>query len=679
MLNRPNDQAFGDPAVREPALDVEEAHVDMANALRALAMDAVERAKSGHPGMPMGMADVATALFTRFMKVDPSRPNWADRDRFILSAGHGSMLLYAIHHLIGYADMGIDEIKRFRQLGAVTAGHPEYGHTFGVETTTGPLGQGLTTAVGMALAERMMNARFGDEIVDHHTYVIAGDGCLMEGISHEAIDLAGHLKLGKLIVLWDDNGISIDGRTTLSTSTDQLARFRASGWDVASVDGHAYHAVVDAIAEARRSDRPSLIACRTTIGFGAPTKAGTEGAHGAPLGATEIEGARQRLGWSHPPFEIPENVRAAWLGVATRGRAAREDWETRLAASGRRAEFEARIEGELPADFDEKLTAYKRELSETRPNVASRKASEMVLGIINAATDLTLGGSADLTHSNLTLTKGLGSVAPGDYAGRYVHYGIREHAMSAVMNGLALHGGFIPYGGTFLVFSDYARGGIRLSALMGQRVVYVFTHDSIGLGEDGPTHQPVEHLAMLRATPNLHVFRPADAVETLEAWQLALHAEGTPSVLALSRQNLPTFRTEHTDENLTGYGAYVARKPKRRRDVTLLATGSEVEIAFRAADMLALRDVDAAVVSMPCWELFETQSADYRRQVLGTAPRVAVEAAARLGWDRWIGERGRFVGMNGFGASAPAPELYQHFGITPAGVVDAVCDILTCA
>ncbi|WP_306890201.1 transketolase [Ancylobacter amanitiformis] len=651
----------------------------MANALRALAMDAVERAKSGHPGMPMGMADAATALFTRFMKVDPSRPNWADRDRFILSAGHGSMLLYAIHHLIGYADMGIDEIKRFRQLGAVTAGHPEYGHTFGVETTTGPLGQGLTTAVGMALAERMMNARFGDDLVDHHTYVIAGDGCLMEGISHEAIDLAGHLKLGKLIVLWDDNGISIDGRTTLSTSTDQLARFRASGWDVVSVDGHACDAVVDAIDEARRSDRPSLIACRTTIGFGAPTKAGTEGAHGAPLGAAEIEGARARLGWSHPPFEIPESVRTAWRAVATRGRAAREDWEKRLAASGRRAEFDARIEGELPADFDEKLSAYKRELSQARPNVASRKASEMALGIINAATDLTLGGSADLTHSNLTLTKGLGSVAPGDYAGRYVHYGIREHAMSAVMNGLALHGGFIPYGGTFLVFSDYARGGIRLSALMGQRVVYVFTHDSIGLGEDGPTHQPVEHLAMLRATPNLHVFRPADAVETLEAWQLALHAEGTPSVLALSRQNLPTFRTEHREENLTGYGAYVARKPKRRRDVTLLATGSEVEIAFKAADMLALRDVDAAVVSMPCWELFETQSADYRRQVLGTAPRVAVEAAARLGWDRWIGERGRFVGMNGFGASAPASDLYEHFGITPRGVVEAVCDILTCA
>ncbi|WGD28964.1 transketolase [Ancylobacter sp. WKF20] len=652
---------------------------EMANALRALSMDAVEKAKSGHPGMPMGMADVATALFSRFMTIDPSRPDWPDRDRFILSAGHGSMLLYAMHHLLGYADMPIEQIRSFRQLGAITAGHPEHGHTLGVETTTGPLGQGLTTAVGMALAERMMNARFGDELVDHYTYVIAGDGCLMEGISQEAIDLAGHLKLSKLIVLWDDNGISIDGRTTLSTSTDQLARFRAAGWDALAVDGHAPHAVIDAIAEARESERPVLIACRTTIGFGAPTKAGTEAVHGAPLGAAEIEGARARLGWNHPPFEVPETVRAAWASVAQRGRAAREAWEARLAASPQRRAFEVAIDGELPADFDEKLVAYKKELSDTAPSVASRKASEMVLGVVNAATDLTLGGSADLTHSNLTHTKGLVSVSPGNYAGRYLHYGIREHAMAAVMNGLALHRGFIPYGGTFMVFSDYARGAMRLSALMGQRVVYVLTHDSIGLGEDGPTHQPVEHLAMLRATPNLNVFRPADAVETLEAWQLALHAEGTPSVLALSRQNLPTFRTEHAQENLTGYGAYVAKKPKRRRDVTLLATGSEVEIAFKAAALLEARGVDAAIVSMPCWELFEKQSPDYRRAVLGTAPRVAIEAAARLGWDRWIGERGRFVGMTGFGASAPASALYEQFNITPEAVVDATCELLTCA
>ncbi|QIB33610.1 transketolase [Ancylobacter pratisalsi] len=670
--------AHTEPTLRHTS-PIDLPHDDMANALRALTMDAVEAAKSGHPGMPMGMADAATALFSRFVKIDPSRPDWADRDRVILSAGHGSMLLYAIHHLLGYSDMGIEELKRFRQLGAITAGHPEHGHTLGVETTTGPLGQGLTTAVGMALAERMMNARFGDELVDHHTYVLAGDGCLMEGISHEAIDLAGHLKLSKLIVLWDNNGISIDGRTSLSTSMDQPARFRAAGWNVISVDGQAYHAVVDAIAEARACDRPTLIACRTTIGFGAPTKAGSESAHGAPLGAAEIEGARERLGWNHPPFEVPGEVRAAWSQVAERGRASREAWERRLAISGRRADFEAATGGELPADFDEKLNAYKRMLSEEAPKVASRKASEMVLGVINSATDLTIGGSADLTHSNLTHTKGQVSVAPGDYSGRYLHYGIREHAMAAVMNGLALHGGFIPYGGTFLVFSDYARGAMRLSALMGQRVIYVMTHDSIGLGEDGPTHQPVEHLAMLRATPNINVFRPADAVETLEAWQLALHCEAAPSVLALSRQNLPTFRTEHSEENLTGYGAYVARKPRRRRDVTLLATGSEVELAFKAADMLALRDVDAAVVSMPCWELFEKQSEIYRRGVLGVAPRVAIEAAGRLGWDRWIGERGRFVGMTGFGASAPAPELYQHFNITPEAVVDATCDLLTCA
>ncbi|MDF2619383.1 MAG: transketolase [Xanthobacteraceae bacterium] len=668
------------PTSQRPPQDLPEVlHDDMANALRALAMDAVEQAKSGHPGMPMGMADVATALFSRFVKIDPTRPDWYDRDRVVLSAGHGSMLLYAVNHLLGYADMGTDQLRRFRQLGATTAGHPEYGHTLGVETTTGPLGQGLATAVGMALAERLLNARFGDDLVDHHTYVIAGDGCLMEGISHEAIDLAGHLKLGKLILLWDDNGISIDGRTTLSTSTDQLARFEAAGWDVMRVDGHAYHAVIDAIAEARGTERPSLIACRTTIGFGAPTKAGTEGAHGAPLGPEEIAGARARLGWSHAPFEVPADVREAWAHTAARGRGAREAWEKRLSASGRRAAFEAAMEGELPADFDEKLDAYKRELSQSAPKVATRKASEMALAVINAETDLTVGGSADLTHSNLTYTKGLVPVTPGNFDGRYLHYGIREHAMAAVMNGLALHRGTIPYGGTFLVFSDYARGAMRLSALMGQRVIYVLTHDSIGLGEDGPTHQPVEHLATLRAMPNLHVFRPADAVETLEAWQLALHAEGTPSVLALSRQNLPTFRTTHSEENLTGYGAYVARKPERRRDITLLATGSEVEIAFKAADMLALRGVDAAVVSMPCWELFEKQSADYRRAVLGTAPRVAVEAAARFGWDRWIGDRGRFIGMDGFGASAPAPELYRHFNITPEAVVAAACDLITCA
>ncbi|MFK8252194.1 transketolase [Ancylobacter terrae] len=649
----------------------------MANALRALTMDAVERAKSGHPGMPMGMADAATVLFTRFMKVDPSRPDWADRDRFVLSAGHGSMLVYAIHHLLGYADMDIEEIKRFRQHGSATPGHPEYGHTLGVETTTGPLGNGLTTAVGMALAERMMNARYGDELVDHHTYVIAGDGCLMEGISHEAIDLAGHLKLSKLIVLWDDNGISIDGATSLSTSTDQIARFEAAGWDVFRIDGHAHHALIDAIAKARNTKKPSLIACRTTIGYGAPNKAGTEAVHGAPLGAAEIEGARDRLDWPHAPFEIPLGIRSAWEQIADRGRYSREAWEDRLSVSANKDVFEAALSGELPADFDAAFEAYKASLVETQPKVATRKASEMALAVINQATSLTVGGSADLTHSNLTLTKDMKSVTPGKYAGRYIHYGIREHAMAAVMNGIALHKGLIPYGGTFLVFSDYARGGIRLSALMGLRVVYVLTHDSIGLGEDGPTHQPVEHLAMLRATPNLNVFRPADAVETAEAWQVALHSERTPSVLALSRQNLPTLRTD-VSENLTARGAYLIRKPEHRRDVTLLATGSEVEIALKAADILKARGVDVAVVSMPCWELFEQQSEEYRRGVLGKAPRVAVEAAARFGWDRWLGERGRFVGMNGFGASAPAPELYEHFGITPDAVANAACQLVTC-
>ncbi|HEY9212200.1 MAG TPA: transketolase [Ancylobacter sp.] len=654
-------------------------YYDLANALRAITMDAVEKAKSGHPGMPMGMADVATVLFTRFMKIDPGRPHWADRDRFVLSAGHGSMLLYAINHLLGYADMGTDQLKRFRQLGSKTAGHPEYGHTLGVETTTGPLGQGLTTAVGMALAERMMNARFGDELVDHFTYVMAGDGCLMEGISHEAIDLAGHLQLGKLIVLWDDNGISIDGSTALSTSTNQLARFEAAGWDVHRADGHAPRTLIDAIAKARNTRKPSLIACRTTIGYGAPNKAGSEAVHGAPLGAAEIEGARDQLGWNHGPFEIPADIAADWKKIAQRGAKERAAWERRLNESGSREAFDASVSGELLEDFDATLLAYKRDLSQSAPNVASRKASEMALGVINRATELTIGGSADLTHSNLTLTPDLGSISAGRYDGRYIHYGIREHAMAAVMNGIALHRGFIPYGGTFMVFSDYARGAMRLSALMGQRVVYVLTHDSIGLGEDGPTHQPVEHLAMLRATPNINVFRPADAVETLEAWQIALASEHTPSVLALSRQNLPTFRFDHTDENLTARGAYVARKPHTRRDVTLLATGSEVGIAFAAAELLADRGVDAAVVSMPCWELFEQQSAEYRSAVLGKAPRIAIEAAARLGWDRWIGERGRFIGMEGFGASAPAPELYEHFGITPHAVVDAACDLLTCA
>ena len=644
-------------------------HAEMANAIRFLAVDAVEKAKSGHPGMPMGMADVATVLFTKFLKFDPQAAHWPDRDRFVLSAGHGSMLLYALLHLTGYPDMTIDEIKRFRQLGSKTAGHPEYGHALGVETTAGPLGQGLATAVGMAIAEKALAARYPG-LVDHHTFVIAGDGCLMEGVSHEAIDLAGCLGLAKLIVLWDDNQITIDGSTALSTHLDQRARFAAAGWHTIAVDGHDPVAVEAAIDEAKRQDRPTMIACRTVIGFGAPNKQGTEATHGAPLGAAEVEAARANLGWTAPPFEIPADILAAWRAAGTRSRAARLAWEDRLKANQDRAQFEAAISGDLPASFAERFAAYKADLVAKAPNVASRKSSEMALEVINAAIETTLGGSADLTHSNLTITKGLKSLTAGDFSGRYVRYGIREFGMSTAMNGIALHGGFIPYGGTFFVFSDYARGAIRLSALMGLRVIYVLTHDSIGLGEDGPTHQPVEHLAMLRATPNLHVFRPCDAVETAECWELALGSQHAPSALVLSRQNLPTLRISSA-VNESARGAYIFDADERARDVTLLATGSEVALAVEAAKTLRAAGKRVTVVSMPSWDLFEAQSPEYRAEVLGTAPRIAIEAGARLGWDRWIGERGVFIGMTGFGASAPAPELYRHFGITADAVVEA--------
>ena len=643
----------------------------MANAIRALAMDAVQAANSGHPGMPMGMADVATVLFNRFINIDPHAPHWPDRDRFVLSAGHGSMLQYALHHLVGYKDMDIEELKKFRKLGSRTAGHPEYGHAEGIETTTGPLGQGIATAVGMALAERMKAARFGKDLVDHYTYVIAGDGCLQEGISHEAIDLAGHLKLNRLIVLWDDNRISIDGPTSLSTSMDQKTRFKAAGWAVQSVDGHDREAVAAAIAKAKQSKKPSLIACHTLIGKGAPNMQGSEKTHGAPLGATEIAATRAHIGWTHEPFNIPQSVYESWSEVAKRGAAARQAWEKRLAVSIKRNRFEAMLAGDVSSTVHKKLSAFIKEHQTAATKVATRKASEMALAVINDASTLTIGGSADLTHSNLTVTKGLESVGPGRYKGRYIHYGIREHGMAAAMNGIALHGGFVPYGGTFLCFADYAKGAMRLSALMGQRVIYVMTHDSIGLGEDGPTHQPIEHLAMLRAMPNINVFRPSDIVETAEAWQAALDATSTPSVLVLSRQALPMQREKAARENLVAKGAYVLRETNGKRDVTLLATGSEVQVAVAAADLLAAKGVQAAVVSMPCWEAFEAQSEDYRTKTLGSAPRVAVEAAARLGWDRWIGDRGAFVGMNSFGASAPAEDLYRHFGITAEAVADA--------
>ncbi|MER9657122.1 transketolase [Mesorhizobium sp. M0152] len=660
---------------------------DMANAIRALAMDSVQKANSGHPGMPMGMADVTTVLFCRFINIDPSAPNWPDRDRFVLSAGHGSMLQYALHYLLGYEDMPIEELQRFRQLGSRTAGHPEHGHALGIETTTGPLGQGISTAVGMALAERMLAARHGADLVDHFTYVIAGDGCLQEGISHEAIDLAGHLKLSRLIVFWDDNAISIDGPTSLSTSMDQPARFKAAGWHVQSVDGHDMDAVAAAIEAAQQSDRPSLIACRTVIGKGAPNLGGSEKTHGAPLGDAEIAATRENIGWAYAPFEVPDDIVFAWREIAERGQAARLAWEQRLAASPQREAFASAIAGNLPDAVFEALGAFRKEHVEKATKVATRKASEMALGVINAATELTVGGSADLTHSNLTITKGMDRIAPDDYAGRYIHYGIREHGMAAAMNGIALHGGFVPYGGTFLCFADYARGAMRLSALMDQRVIYVMTHDSIGLGEDGPTHQPVEHLAMLRATPNLNVFRPADIIETAECWELALKSESRPSVLVLSRQNLPMLRQAHSneshsdephsEENRSSQGAYILREPAEHRAVTLIATGSEVEIAVAAAGRLeAEHGIAAAVVSMPCWELFEEQDADYRKSVLGSAPRVAVEAAARLGWDRWIGDTGAFVGMAGFGASAPAPDLYRHFDITPEAIAAAALKLI---
>ena len=655
------------PAARDPTAR------RMADAIRALAMDAVERAKSGHPGMPMGMADAATVLWSRFLKFDPARPDWPDRDRFVLSAGHGSMLLYALLYLTGYPGMTIDELKRFRQLGSRTAGHPEYGHAAGIETTTGPLGQGLATAVGMALAEELLAARFGQKLVDHYTYVIAGDGCLMEGISQEAISLAGHLRLRKLIVLWDDNSISIDGGTDLSTSEDQLQRFSAAGWDTAAVDGHDPEAVAAAIARARETAQPSLIACRTTIAFGAPTKAGSAASHGSPLGASEIEGARARLGWPYPPFVLPEDVTAWWRHVGARGADAATAWQQRLAIAPAttRAEFERRIGGELPEGFQTTIAGIKAKFAAEAPKTATRQASGMVLDALAFLAPELVGGSADLTGSVNTKAKGQKVVTPGDFSGSYIHYGIREFGMAAAMNGLAVHGGVIPYGGTFLVFADYCRPAIRLSALMGVRVIYVMTHDSIGLGEDGPTHQPVEHLASLRAIPNLHVFRPADAVETAECWELALRARRTPSILVLTRQGLPSLRGGAGPENQSARGAYVLAEAEGTRQVTLLATGSEVSLAVQARDLLIKRGISTAVVSMPCWDLFDGQDAAYRAAVLGTAPRVAVEAASPFGWDRYLGIDGAVIGMTGFGASAPAEDLFRHFGFTAEKIAEA--------
>ncbi|MFZ4540902.1 MAG: transketolase [Rickettsiales bacterium] len=648
-------------------------HTEMANAIAALSMDAVEKAKSGHPGMPMGMADVATVLFRDFLRYDPERPHWPDRDRFILSAGHGSMLLYSLLYLTGYEDMTIEEIKNFRQWGAKTAGHPEYGHASGIETTTGPLGQGISNAVGFAMAERALNAEFGDALVNHMTYVIAGDGCLMEGISHEAASLAGHLKLNKLVVLWDDNLICIDGPTSMTVSDDQCARFAALGWNTTAIDGHDEAAIAKALKAAQTSDKPSLIACRTVIAKGAPTKAGKNSSHGSPLGAEEITGTRNARGWAHEPFHVPADILDSWREAAVSRAKEYTAWEKRFAASDKRDGFGKRMDGDLGSDWVKAVDAFKKQLAEAKPKEATRVSSQNALEVLVPQLPQLLGGSADLTGSNNTKTKAMTAFDAKHYGGRYVYYGVREHAMAAAMNGIALHGGFIPYGGTFLVFTDYCRPSIRLSALMEQRVIYVMTHDSIGLGEDGPTHQPVEHLAVLRAIPNLNVFRPCDATETMECWQLAVGSPKTPSILALTRQALPHQRNEYVAENLCAKGAYILREAKGGKpQVVLLATGSEVMLAVEAQVQLEAKGIATRVVSVPCMELFAQQTAAYRKQVLGEkVKRVACEAAIEQGWEKLLGDEGAFVGMKSFGASAPAEILYEKFGITAAAIVTA--------
>jgi transketolase len=654
-------------------------HALMANAIRALAMDAVESAQSGHPGLPMGAADIATVLFTKHLRFDPIDPDWPDRDRFVLSAGHGSMLLYAVLYLLGYEDMTLEEVRNFRQLGSRTAGHPERGHAAGIETTTGPLGQGLANAVGMAIAERSLNARFGDDMINHRTYVLASDGDLMEGISQEAIALAGHLNLRRLIVVFDDNRITIDGDISLADSTDQLARFEASGWRTTAVDGHDPAQIDAALRDARTSDRPTLIAARTTIGYGAPAKAGTAGAHGAPLGEKEIAGAREALDWPFEPFEVPAEALDAWRLAGLRSRQARKQWQARLEGLGAelRGEFERRFAGEMPSALDKAVIGLKRDLADDPPAIATRKASELALAKINPVLPDTIGGSADLTGSNNTLTKDLHPMRAGDYSGRFIHYGIREHAMAAAMNGMAGHGGLVPYSGTFLIFSDYCRPAIRLSALMGHRVVYVMTHDSIGLGEDGPTHQPVEHLAALRAIPNLNVFRPADAMETAECWQLALHDAGRPSILALTRQNVPAVRLAFEEENRCARGAYELAPAGGEALASLFASGSEVGLALEVRSRLEAEGFPARVVSVPCFEMFLAQSATYQRETIGSARlKIGIEAAVRQGWDALIGSDGLFFGMTGFGASAPYKELYRHFGLTAEAITDKVLDRL---
>jgi transketolase len=644
----------------------------MANAIRALSMDAVQKANSGHPGLPMGAADVATALYADILKFDASAPHWPDRDRFILSAGHGSMLLYALLHLTGYKDMTMEQIKNFRQWGSKTAGHPEYGHATGIETTTGPLGQGIANAVGFAIAERHLNARFGDDLVNHKTYVLCGDGCLMEGISQEALSLAAHLRLKNLVVMWDDNGITIDGKVGMADSTDQLQRFAASGWNVCRVDGHDHNAIYQALLTAQHADRPSMIACRTIIGFGATNKQGTNGVHGSPLGAEEIAVARKTLGWDAAPFTVPSDILNAWRAVGAKGKSAREAWEARLAASPHKAEFTRLMKGNLPKNFATTIAAYKKELAAKPPHVATRASSQAALNVINPIVTETMGGSADLTHSNNTNSKDQKSFNAADYSGSYVSYGIREHGMAAALNGMALHGGVIPYAGTFFCFTDYCRPSIRLAALMGIRSIFVMSHDSIGLGEDGPTHQPVEHLAACRVIPNVLVLRPCDAVEAAECWQIALESKNTPSILVITRQKLKPARLTYSAKNLCALGAYELQPSAKKAKAVIFASGSEIEIAMDAKATLDKKGIPTRVVSVPSMELFERQSKAYKAGVMGTEKiRIAIEAGVKTGWEKFIGDNGHFIGMTSFGASAPAEVLYEKFGITAKAVVKA--------
>lgn len=648
---------------------------DMASAIRFLSADAIEKSKSGHPGMPLGMADVATVLFTKFIKINPKAPHWFDRDRFVLSAGHGSMLIYSLLYLLGYEDIDIEDIKNFRQLGAKTAGHPEYGHLAGIDMTTGPLGQGISSAVGMALAERIIAAKYGEDVCNHYTYVINGDGCLMEGISEEAISLAGHLKLNKLIVLWDNNNITIDGTVDKASSVNQIKRFEACGWNTLEIDGHDFCAIEKVVKKAQKSSKPTLIACKTKIGFGAPTKCGTSKCHGSPLGTEEVAAMRKALDWNYEPFEVPTEILNAWREAGRRSEAEYESWEKRAKAKGK--EFNDIIAGKLPKNWDKDLAALKEKAIAEKTKVATRKASQMCLEAIVPNVPEIVGGSADLAASNLTFVDGMKTVTAKDYNGNNIMYGIREHAMGAIMNGLALHGGIIPYGGTFFVFSDYMRPAMRLAALMGIRVIYVLTHDSIGVGEDGPTHQPVEHLASYRAMPNIYTFRPCDVVETAEAWQIAIESEKTPSLLALTRQGLPLLRTS-AEKNLTRKGGYVISDVAKgkKRQATIIATGSEVSMAVEAQKKLREEGIETAVVSMPCTELFDAQDLSYQEEVLGKAPRIAVEAAAKFGWEKYVGLEGDVIGMDGFGASGPAEELYKYFGITVEEVMDAVKNCL---